>query len=64
MSDKWKWLFGFYVVTALVIMGIAFGLGKVEEKTSYGLPVILNSLAVMAGAWAGWVSGKKDSPNG
>jgi hypothetical protein len=60
VSDKWKWMFGFYVVTILGLLGLTFGLGHVEEKTSYGLPVILNSLAVMAGAWAGWVSGKRD----
>jgi len=53
-------MFGFYVVTILGLLGLTFGLGHVEEKTSYGLPVILNSLAVMAGAWAGWVSGKRD----
>lgn len=63
MSDKFKWLFGFYVVTVLAVLGMTFGLSHVEEKTSYGLPVILNSLAVMAGAWAGWVSGKTDNKN-
>jgi len=62
MSDRFKWLFGFYVATILASLGLTFGLAHVEEKTSYGLPVILNSLAVMAGAWAGWVSGKKEEP--
>lgn len=52
--DKLKMLFGLLLLLSLVALAVAFGLGKVEEKTSYGLMPIITTLSTLAGLFGGW----------
>jgi hypothetical protein len=47
-------LFGLLLLLSLVALAVAFGLGKVEEKTSYGLMPIITTLSTLAGLFGGW----------
>jgi hypothetical protein len=52
--DKLKMLFGLLLLISLVTLAVAFGLGRVEEKTSYGLMPIITTLSTLAGLFGGW----------
>ena len=52
--DRLKMLFGLLLLLSLVALAVAFGLGKVEEKTSYGLMPIITTLSTLAGLFGGW----------
>jgi hypothetical protein len=52
--DKLKMLFGLLLLLSLVALAVAFGLGKVEEKDSYGLMPIITTLSTLAGLFGGW----------
>ena len=60
--DELKVLFGFLNLLILAGLALAFGLGHVEEKSSYGLMPIITTLATLGGAFAQWAFGsnKKD----
>lgn len=49
-----KVLFGFLLLSILASLAAIIGLGKVEEKTSYGLNIILGGLLTLAGGFANW----------
>jgi hypothetical protein len=53
-SDKARYLIGSVAVLALVVMAFAFGLGKGEEQTSFGLIQVLSFLGVVVGRFAEW----------
>jgi hypothetical protein len=59
--DDWssKMAFGFALLLVFAVLAGAIALGKVEEKTSFGLQGIINGLMFMAGNWSGWAF-KKD----
>lgn len=62
-SERIKLLYGLCLLIILGGLAIAFGVGHVEEKTSYGLMPIVTALSTLAGAFAGWAFGtnnKKD----
>lgn len=65
-EQRLKIVFGFCLLAVLATLCIVIGLGKVEEKTSYGLAGIIGALTVMAGAWCQWafqiVKGEADRP--
>ena len=49
-----RMLFGFGVLMVLTVLALLIGLGKVEQATSYGLEIVLGSLATLAGGFAQW----------
>lgn len=67
-SDVLRMIFGFSLLMILAGLALAIALGKVEEKTSYGLMPLLTALATLAGGFAQWAfsgnkeSGKPDKP--
>lgn len=54
-------VFGFIMLLIVAALILAIALGKVEEKTSYGLQPMLIILTVMAEKWAAWAFGKRDA---
>lgn len=60
MSDeRLKMIFGFSILLVLALLAAVVGLGKVEMQTSYGLNIILGSLATLAGGFAQWAFGAR-----
>jgi len=55
-----QWIFGFCLLGAYFGMGLIFGLGHIEEKTSFGLKEILTGLTFMSGAWSQYAFSRKD----
>ena len=57
-DERWlpflKVLFGYLALLTLATLALAIALGKVEEKTSFGLQYILGGLTVMCGGWGNW----------
>lgn len=49
---------GFAILLVLAALAMSIALGKVEEKTSYGLLGIISPLTTLAGTFAGWAFGK------
>lgn len=60
MDDRLRMIFGFVMLIALVALAATIALGKVEEKTSFGLQYILGALSAMAGGFAQWAFGRKE----
>lgn len=61
MSDeRLKMFFGFGILLVLAILAAVVGLGTVRMETSYGLNIILGSLATLAGGFAQWAFGSKN----
>ena len=58
-SDFTRMCFGFSLLIILAGLALAIALGKVEEKTSYGLMPLLTSLATLAGGFAQWAFSSK-----
>lgn len=56
-TDRLKMVFGFCLLVMLSGLAAAIALGKVEEKTSYGLPQIITVIGVIAGGFANWAFG-------
>jgi hypothetical protein len=52
--DRLKMIFGLVLLVSLVGLAVAFGLGRIEEKTSYGLMPIITTLSTLAGLFGGW----------
>lgn len=64
MTWDWRAAFGFALLFVIAVLALAIGLGQVEEKTSFGLQIILGCLTTMAGGWSAWafgLVGKRDS---
>jgi len=53
---------GFALTVVLAILVIVIGLGKVEEKTSFGLQFPLNGLVILASQFAVWCFMSKKEP--
>jgi hypothetical protein len=53
-GDTVRMIFGYGVLAVLASLAVVIGLGKVEEKSSFGLNDIISILAVLAGAFAQW----------
>jgi hypothetical protein len=51
-------LFGLGILLILGVLATVFGVGHVEEKTSYGLMPIITTLSTLAGAFAQWAFGQ------
>lgn len=60
MTDsQLEWVLVFILVIGIIVLAALFGLGKVEEKTSYGLPELLESLKMATGMILGFKFGKQ-----
>lgn len=56
-----EWSFGFALLVFYSVLAHAIAVRSVDEAHSYGLPIILNSLTGLGGAWGALiVSRKKD----
>jgi hypothetical protein len=53
-SDTLRMCFGFALLVILAGLALAIAIGKVEEKTSYGLIPLLTTLSTLAGGFAQW----------
>lgn len=53
-----EWAFGFSLLVLYTWLSHAIAVGKVQEDTSYGLPIILNSLTGLGGAWGVLIVGR------
>ena len=56
-----KFLFGFSTLTAYFILAVIIALFHIEEKTSFGLPIVLGALGPLGGAFVGWAFGDRRS---
>ncbi len=59
VRDDLRMLFGFCVLGAITIIALVIAIGHVEEKTSYGLGMILGSLTSLAGGFTNWAFGQQ-----
>jgi hypothetical protein len=60
-----KMTWGFLLLGIIGYLAHAFAVGTVEEKTSFGLPVLLGALVLMADRFAAWafrVNHGKETP--
>jgi cytochrome c biogenesis protein CcdA len=53
MKDP-RMIFGFALLFVLAALAAIIGLGKVLKDSSYGLEIVLGSLATLAGQFAQW----------
>ena len=53
-DDRLKLLYGYVLTGVIVTLGLALGLGKVEEKSSFGLRELILILGMLASQWAQW----------
>jgi len=57
-----RMIFGFCLLLILAVLAGAVALGRVEEKTSYGLMPILTALATLAGGFSNYAfSARRDN---
>ncbi len=49
--------FGFSTLGAYFVLAMVIALAHIEEKTSYGLPIVLGALGPLGGAFVGWAFG-------
>ena len=54
MADKWKMVFGFSLLGSIDLLATIISLAHVEEKTSFGLLIILGCLVTLSGGFAVW----------
>lgn len=54
-------IFGFCLLVIIAVLAVVIALGKVEQQTSYGLNIVLGSLATLAGGFAQWAFSNKGS---
>lgn len=52
--DGVRMLFGYLVLVILAVLAALIALGRIEEKTSFGLMAIISSLSTLAGSFAQW----------
>ena len=52
--DRWRMWLGAVLVIGLLAMAVLFGLGQVQEQTSFGLTQILTIVSTIALGWAQW----------
>jgi hypothetical protein len=50
--------FGYLLLTVVSLLAGVIALGKVVEATSFGLQIVLGSLATLCGSFAQWAFGK------
>ncbi len=55
-----RMIFGFCILALLAALASIIAIGHVEEKTSFGLQVVLGSLSSLAGGFAQWAFSSKE----
>jgi hypothetical protein len=60
LTAKWKAAFGFALLVVIATLAAIIALGKVEEKSSFGLQIILGCLTTLSGGFAAWAFGRSD----
>jgi drug/metabolite transporter (DMT)-like permease len=61
---KLAFAFGYLLLCLIGALSFAITLGKVEEKTSYGLLILLGCYTTLSGAFAAWAFGIKHHNDG
>lgn len=59
-ADRWRFIVGGIAVLGLLLMGFAFGLGKVTESESFGLVPVLSFLGLFVGRFGEWMYHRSD----
>jgi hypothetical protein len=54
LTHEPRLLFGFAILIVTAVLAVIIAVGKVQQDTSYGLQIVLGSLATLAGAFAQW----------
>ncbi len=54
MSDRYRFILGALILGGLMVLAVFVALGRVEEKTSYGLVPIVTILAKVALDFSDW----------
>jgi hypothetical protein len=57
-SLELRLLFGFALLLVITVLALIIALGHVTQENSYGLEIVLGSLATLAGAFAQWAFSK------
>jgi hypothetical protein len=52
--------FGFATLAAYFILAVIIAIGRIEEQTSFGLPIVLGALGPLGGAFVGWAFGRQN----
>lgn len=55
-----RMLFGFGVLMVLAVLAVIIALGKVHQESSYGLGIVLGSIAVLAGQFSQWAFSSRE----
>lgn len=53
-------ILGFCILFIVAILAAIIALGHVEQSSSYGLDIVLGSLATLVGGFAQWAFTQKD----
>ncbi len=53
-----RMLFGFGILLVLTVLALLLALGQVKQESSYGLEIVLGSLATLSGGFAQWAFSK------
>jgi len=59
-----RMIFGFCLLFILAFLSARVALGHVEQSASYGLDILLGSLATLTGNFAQWAFSGKDIKKG
>jgi len=49
--------FGFSTLFVYALLAMTIAVAHIEEKSSYGLPIVLGALGPLGGAFVGWAFG-------
>lgn len=60
MDDKWRLSLGTLVIICLIVLAGCIAVGRVEEKTSFGLSPILMMLGKFTLDFSEWAFRKRD----
>jgi hypothetical protein len=63
MIERWKATFGFCLIFLIAGIAVTIALGKVEERSSFGLQIILGCLTTISGGFAAWAFGSNKGGN-
>jgi hypothetical protein len=64
-KDTLRMVYGFCLMFLLAFLALRIALGNVQEQTSFGLPIVLNTIGILAGGfnqWAFSASATKEEP--
>ena len=64
MDDRGRFVLGAIIIVGLLLLAVFVALGRVEEKTSYGLVPIMTILAKVALDFSEWAFRKQSSDKG